>query len=147
MSEHDRYSPKGLVLIDHGSREAAANRVLDGLRDLLASQLRGGGRGGRDAGGAEFVCVECAHMEIAEPTLQHAFDACVAAGAGHIVVLPVFVAPGRHCESDIPRMTADCARLHRGVRWTIAEPLGADAALAQLLLLRARQALELEPAD
>ena len=48
--------------------------------------------------------VHFAHMELAAPTLEQAFDACVSDGAREIVVHPYFLAPGRHSTDDIPRL-------------------------------------------
>ena len=59
-----------LMVVDHGSRRAAANEMLVALAQRLAEHA-----------GRRYVTVEPAHMELAEPTIGQAFDRCAAAGA------------------------------------------------------------------
>lgn len=83
-------------------------------------------------------------MESAEPTLAEAFEACVAAGAVEIVVHPYFLGPGRHTTRDIPRLVAEAAARHPGLRASLTEPLGVDAKIVEVVLARVRAA---RPAD
>ncbi len=117
-----------VIIIDHGSRLAAANTMLD---DVVALY--------RSATGAEIV--EAAHMELAEPTLEDATARCVARGATSIVVHPYFLAPGRHSTSDIPRMVSDLAPHYPEVYFRVTEPLGVDAIMAQLMHQRVIESL------
>ena len=66
--------------------------------------------------------------------------ACVAAGANEIVVHPFFLGPGSHTTRDIPRLVADAAALHPGVRARVGPPLGLDEKLVDLVLERIEQA-------
>src|SRR6266850_167227 len=91
-----------LLLIDHGSRRQDANDLLPQVARMV-----------REMSG--FKIVYFAHMELAEPTIQQGFDACVAAGADEVIVHPYFLGPGRHSISDIPRMVAQAAATHAGV--------------------------------
>ncbi len=116
-----------LILIDHGSRRAEANAVLDDVAALVRRA---------DPGRA----VHTAHMELAPPSLAEAVAACVAEGAPEIVVVPWFLAPGQHSTRDIPLLANEAAALHPGVRVRIASPLGAHPKLAELALLRAEEA-------
>src|SRR4051794_10207085 len=93
----------GLVIVDHGSKKAAAN---DMLLDVAAMFKRVSGT----------PIVEPAHMELAEPTIAQAFDKCVAQGATFVIVHPYFLSPGRHSTTDIPILTAQAATRHQGVR-------------------------------
>ncbi|MDP3937487.1 MAG: CbiX/SirB N-terminal domain-containing protein, partial [Deltaproteobacteria bacterium] len=88
--------------------------------------------------------VRHAHMESAEPTLTGAFEACAAAGAVEIVIHPYFLGPGRHTTRDIPRLVAEAAARHPGLRTRLAEPLGVDAKIVEVVLERVRAA---RPAD
>jgi sirohydrochlorin ferrochelatase len=116
---------KALIVIDHGSRIERANRLLE----EVAERLRARG---------EFAIVAAAHMELASPTLMEAFDACVAAGADEVVVVPYFLAGGSHVSNDIPRLAEEAAARHAGVRWKVTEPLGLDDRLVEVVLDRAR---------
>ncbi len=115
---------RAIILVDHGSREAAANQMLEDVATLVRGMT-----GDR---------VYTAHMEIAEPTLAGAFTAACRDGSERIFVFPYFLAPGRHSTQDIPRMCEEAAAgLPRPVAYHCAEPLGLDPALAGLVVQRA----------
>jgi sirohydrochlorin ferrochelatase len=113
----------GIVLVDHGSKKSAAN---DMLLDVAALFRRVSGQ----------RIVEAAHMELADPSIGQAFDACVAQGANMVVVHPYFLSPGRHSTTDIPRMVAEAAARHPHVRYHVTQPLGLDEKIAQLIIER-----------
>lgn len=115
---------QALLLVDHGSRLAEANAQLDALAELVRARTS--------------AVVRVAHMELASPTVAEAFDACVADGATEVVVVPVFLGPGRHASEDIPRLAAEAAARH-AVAWRVAPVLGAHPLLAELVLERAGQ--------
>jgi sirohydrochlorin ferrochelatase len=114
----------GLLVIDHGSRREAANGDLMAIAQELA-RLR------------PDCAVAHAHMELAAPDLATAFATLVAQGATRVHVLTYFLANGRHCREDIPRLAAEAAAHHPGVTVEVAPGLGPHPALALLLLLRA----------
>jgi sirohydrochlorin ferrochelatase len=116
-------TPSAIVLIDHGSREAAANAVVEEVAAALRERLPGS-------------LVEVAHLELAAPDLGEAVARCAARGARELVVLPFFLAPGRHGASDIARLAAEAATRHPGVSVRVAPPLGAHPALVDALLDR-----------
>ena len=119
----------GIILVDHGSSLKAAN---DMMFDVAAMYRRVSGT----------AIVEPAHMELAEPTIPQAFDACVARGATLVIVHPYFLSPGRHSTVDIPRIAAAAALRHPGVRFHVTEPLGLDDRIAQVILDRIRHCIE-----
>ena len=88
--------------------------------------------------------VEHAHMELAEPTVAQAFASCVRQGAGHVVVHPYFLAPGRHSTVDIPRLAAEAAAQLPGITFAVTGPLGIDPRLIDLVAQRVVEALEPE---
>jgi len=117
---------QALLIIDHGSRRNEANDMLQEVAQLLREM-------------SDFKIVCCAHMELAAPTIQQGFDACVAQGAEEIIVHPYFLSPGRHSTADIPRLVAEAAAGHPLVRYRITEPLGLDRKIGELILERVRQ--------
>jgi sirohydrochlorin ferrochelatase len=122
----DTKKKQALLLIDHGSIRDDANDLLPKVARMV-----------KELSDFEIVCY--AHMELAEPTIQQGFDACVAAGADDVIVHPYFLGPGRHSASDIPRMAAQAAAGHPGVSYRITEPLGLDAKIGQLIIERVQQ--------
>jgi sirohydrochlorin ferrochelatase len=115
---------RGILLVDHGSRAAEANAVVERVAEAL-------GRRRPDA------IVEVAHMELAEPSIATGLARCAARGADDVVVCPYFLASGRHSRDDIPKLVADARAAHPGLRVAIAEPLGFDERLVELVLARA----------
>jgi len=124
----------GVIIVDHGSKRAAAN---DMLNEVVARF--------REATGAPIV--EAAHMELAEPTIADAFQKCVGRGARRIVIHPYFLSPGRHSTSDIPRLCAAAAAHHPGVDYAVTEPLGLDPRMNDIILRRIEEALAQSGAD
>ncbi len=117
-----------LILIDHGSRRPAANEMLERVADGVRAR-------------GEYDIVRAAHMDLAKPTLEDTFEACVAEGAERVVVHPYFLSPGRHSQSDIPRMTREAASRHPGVECYMTDPLGIDERIVDLVLARSEQAV------
>jgi len=110
----------GLVVVDHGSRRREANEQHEHF-------VRAWPPDGR------YVAVEPAHMELAEPSIGSAFDACVAAGATTVVVAPYFLWPGTHWDSDIPALAGEAAARHPGVHYLVAAPLGPHPLLREII--------------
>jgi sirohydrochlorin ferrochelatase len=118
----------GLVLVDHGSRRAESNALHeDTVRAWRAS--------------SGYPIVEAAHMELAEPSIGTAFDACVAQGATTVVIQPYFLSPGRHWDRDIPELAAEAAARHPGVHFLVTAPLGPHPLLMTIVEDRVRQCL------
>lgn len=127
----ERYA---LLLIDHGSRRAEANELLEQVAKMVSSQL-------------DADIVEVAHMEIAEPAIEVGFTRCVEKGATMVVVHPFMLAPGRHVTKDLPRLIAAAAASHPGAKYVISEPLGAHPGIVQAVIDRYTSALGYEGGD
>ena len=115
---------RAYLLIDHGSRRAEANALVGEVASRLRARL-----------GDEAV-VEAAHMELAEPTIEQGFARCVEQGATMVVAHPFMLAPGRHAREDLPRMVAEAAARHGGVRFVMAAPLGSHDGVIDAVLDR-----------
>jgi len=121
----------GIVIIDHGSRSEQSNALLHAVVKKFAERFAN-----------RFPIVEPAHMELAAPGMAQAFARCVVRGADHVIVLPLFLAPGKHMAVDIPRLASEAATTFPGVTMQVAAPLGSDDLLVQLLVRRAEQAMD-----
>ena len=112
----------GLVIVDHGSRRPESNEL---LLDVVEAYRRHSG----------WQIVEPAHMELAEPSIAAAFARCVEQGAKQVVILPYFLAPGRHWNEDIPQLAAEAASpfLGEGVSFLVAPPLGLHPLMLQVI--------------
>jgi sirohydrochlorin ferrochelatase len=113
----------GLVVVDHGSRRAESNHMLEVMAAMVERVV-------------DYGIVEPAHMELAEPSIQTAFDRCVARGAKLVVVSPYFLLPGKHWDKDIPELTAQAAARHPGVPYLVTAPLGLHPMMAEVVAAR-----------
>ena len=119
----------GVVIVDHGSRREASNAA---LLDVVAAFRES----------LPYRLVEPAHMELAEPSIEQAFAKAVAAGAEVVVVHPYFLLPGRHWAEDIPRLAAEAAAQHSGVRHLVTAPLGIHRLMAKIMDERIRHCMQ-----
>jgi sirohydrochlorin ferrochelatase len=110
----------GVIVVDHGSRREESNALLlDVVRDFAAA--------------SGLPIVEPAHMELAEPSIAAAMARCVARGARTVVVFPYFLLPGRHWYDDIPRLAAEAAAAHPGVRFLVTAPFGMHSLMSEVI--------------
>ena len=116
---------RAVLLVDHGSRRAEANELVETLARALLSRVD--------------RILKTAHLEGAEPTIAQGIDACVAEGAAEITVLPCFLAPGRHTIEDVPRQATEAAARHRGLIVRVAEPIGTHPMMVEILRERLRE--------
>lgn len=82
---------KSLIIIAHGSRRSKSNEEVAELANTVAQKAQD-----------KFDEVQCAFLEIAEPSIPDCINSCVERGATHIVIMPYFLAAGRHVIEDIP---------------------------------------------
>lgn len=115
---------KAIVIVDHGSRRAAANAVVAEIAQLV--QARAGHR----------AIVRFAHMELCQPSLGHVIDECVRDGAREVLVQPLFLVPGRHAARDIPEQLELARARHPRVVFRLGEVIGADPLLGELVASR-----------
>ena len=111
------------ILVDHGSRRAESNELLERITAEFQRATR-------------IQIVEPAHMELADPSIHAAFGRCVEQGAERIVVFPYFLGPGRHWDEDIPRLAAEASERYGGVPYLVTAPLGLDDLMLQLIAKR-----------
>lgn len=116
----------GIVIVDHGSRRAASNQLLEEVAVQFGRRFA-----------ETYGIVEPAHMELCEPSIATAFGRCVARGATKVVVCPFFLGPGKHWTGDIPRLAAEAAAQHPGTTYHVTMPLGIDDLILELLAKRA----------
>lgn len=80
-------------------------------------------------------------MELAEPSIATAFRRCVEAGATRVIVVPYFLAPGRHWTEDVPHLAAEAAAPHSGLEYLVAAPLGVHPLLLAVIDERIAESL------
>lgn len=115
----------GLLIVGHGSRREEANADVREAARLIARR-------------GSFASVEPAFLEIVSPTIGEGFAKLVSRGAGHVIVHPYFLSPGRHTRGDIPVEVQAAASRYPGITYQITEPLAAhpsviDASIERIL--------------
>jgi len=118
-----------VIVVDHGSRRDESNRMLLDVVRLFEQST-------------PFSIVEPAHMELAEPSLDTAFDRCVQRGAKLVVIHPYFLLPGRHWEKDIPALASLAAQRYPGIGYLVTAPLGLHPLMVQVICERVWQCVD-----
>lgn len=117
---------QAVLLIAHGSRQAAANADLHHLAEVLR--------------GRSHPVVVASFLELAEPDIAAGGRACVAAGATRVVLLPYFLSAGVHVRRDLTAARDALAAEFPAVAFVLAEPLGRHPLLADVVEERVRKA-------
>ena len=116
--------PTAILIVDHGSRRQEANKMLEGIGDIVRKQR-------------PDLIVKTAHMELADPTIDQGVHQCINAGATEIIVHPYMLSPGRHAMSDIPTMAKEAASSYPTISVRVTGPLGLHEKLGEVILERA----------
>ena len=124
----------GTILVDHGSKRAESNRMLEELAAKWQSRR-------------PDAIIEPAHMELAAPTIGQAFDTCVQRGATRVAISPFFLLPGRHWTNDIPALASQAASAHPKVPWMLAAPIGLHDLVLEILESRVETCLQRQPGE
>ena len=117
-----------LLLIGHGSRVAAANRLLRRLARELRTRFPG-------------RIIEFGFLEAARPGIPAGIKKCVRRGASRILFVPYFLYLGGHVGRDLPAAAARARALYPGLQVRIAPHLGADPRLVAVVSRRVRRGL------
>ena len=120
--------PLGLIVFAHGSSVPEANDAVRRVARQAAAQCA-------------IDLWEAAFLELAEPDLAAAVRSLSEKGAGRIVVTPYFLTLGIHLQRDLPRLLEEVARSQPDVELVCSAPLDGHPTLVEILVERARQAI------
>jgi sirohydrochlorin ferrochelatase len=122
----------GFVVFAHGSRIEAANEAVRAVSAGIAETLGAGGD----------TIVETAFLELGTPDLPGAVESLIQRGAARVVVIPYFLTLGRHMERDLPALVRGISQQHEDIAIEVTPPLDGHPALLEIVLERARGALQ-----
>lgn len=74
-----------------------------------------------------------AYLELMTPDLASAIATQVLRGFEAIRIVPLFLGPGGHVRSDLPRLVDEGRARYPGVTFELAAPAGEDAAIVEAL--------------
>ena len=117
----------GLILFSHGSVLCGAGEALE----AHASRLRE-----RE----EWAAVGIGYLNYNRPTFQEAVQRLASSGIHRIVIVPYFLVPGKFVTHDLQRVIGQAKSDFPDLDFSIAEPIGFDAALADVILELAESA-------
>jgi sirohydrochlorin ferrochelatase len=118
-----------ILMMAHGSRIAEANNAAHEVAAMV-KEMTG------------FEIVEVSFREMHEPNIQQGIDACVAKGAGRILLMPYFLFLGAHVQHDLPEEIVMAQTRHPGLIMEMGRHLGADRKLAEIETERISEALD-----
>jgi sirohydrochlorin cobaltochelatase len=120
---NDTAGPLGILIVSHGSPREEANRRFVALVERVASRL------GRPH-------VRAAFLTGAEFSIPRRVAELAEQGVRRIVLMPYFLAAGRHVTEGIPELLEHCRQAHPQVTFEVLPTLEDDPALEDLLVHR-----------
>jgi hypothetical protein len=117
----------GLLVLGHGSQSAEADEIFAGIVERVREISR-------------FKHVAQGSLQLSRPTFAEGVQALLDAGVREMVVMPMFIFRGNHVKFDIPDELESLRQKHPGVRFVMADPIGADPRLADIIEERAQDA-------
>lgn len=117
-----------ILMMAHGSRIPEAN---DAAREVakMVQEMTG------------FEIVEVSFREMHAPNIQSGIDACVARGAGRILLMPYFLFMGAHVLHDLPEEIEEAQKRHPGLVMEMGGHLGVHRKLAEVETERINEAM------
>lgn len=113
---------QALLLIAHGSRMASSNDEIRAMTERV-----------RELSAEHYALIDCAFLELAEPSIGDGIERLIEHGAEHVAVLPYFLAAGRHVAEDIPADVNAKVAEHPAVSIELLPYIGTAEAMPQLL--------------
>jgi len=118
-----------ILLMAHGSHIASANDAVLQVAEMVM-EITG------------FEIVEVSFLEFHEPNIQQGIDACVARGAGRILLMPYFLFMGAHVQHDLPDEIKEASKRYPGLVMEMGSHLGVHRKLAEVEAERINEALD-----
>lgn len=114
------HTPPAVVLFSHGSRDPLWRAPIEAVAARICAQYPG-------------RLVQCAYLELCEPTLAQAVELLVRQGATHVTVVPMFLGTGKHARNDLPLLVEQLRARHQSVHFTVQGAIGEDHRMTELM--------------
>ena len=113
-------SETALVLLAHGARDPEWSLPMQRVREAIRAQI-------------PHQRVELAFLEFITPSLRSCVETLVLEGAERIVVVPMFIAQGRHIKRDVPLLLEELRKLHPQISFEQAGVVGEAECVIQAI--------------
>ncbi|PKM81104.1 MAG: cobalamin biosynthesis protein CbiX [Firmicutes bacterium HGW-Firmicutes-14] len=113
----------GIIVLGHGSKAPQALETLRRYGEMVKVKSR-------------CEIVEVASLQFNKPDLPEALDRVIIMGAKKVVIVPFFLYNGVHMQEDIPAVIAMEKVKNPDVEIVLANHLGADHRLVEIVLDR-----------
>jgi len=113
---------QALLLVSHGSRRSQSNTEVIELTEKIRPLTEG-----------RFEIVRAAFLELADPLIPQGIEQCIKDGASSVMVLPYFLAAGRHVAEDIPEIVEQAQRDYPDINIQVIRHIGAAGFMPEFL--------------
>lgn len=119
--EYQQNNLPTLILAAHGSREPGSNLEIEQLAAKLQERCK------------DRYRVWACFLELAEPSIEDTIDKAISTGAQSVIVLPYFLAAGRHVNQDIPKLVESARRRHPATDIRLLDHFGSFSGVLNML--------------
>lgn len=114
---------EAILYICHGSRvKKASDEAISFIKTCMA--------------GNPVAIQEYCFLELAEPTIEEAFERCVKRGASKVNVIPVLLLTAIHAKEDIPNELERIGKRFPNVEMAYGRPIGVHSHMIDILMER-----------
>ena len=113
---------KALIIVAHGSRKNISNEEVKALGQQLKSLV-----------GNKYSAVQTSFLEFASPTFEESIYHSIQKDIDEIVILPYFLAAGKHVTHDIPEIVEKIKTMYPNIEISLKQHLGSSPAMVHLL--------------
>jgi sirohydrochlorin ferrochelatase len=128
----DQTTIKGVIILGHGSRLQSGLEVVTQTAERFAARH-------------PDWHIEPAFLQFARPTVQDAARVMNEAGISNVTVVPLFLSMGAHCIKDLPGLCRQVMEAYPGLHCRLADPIGADPLLCDIVEKRLQAVDEKKP--
>lgn len=116
---------KGVILFTHGSKRKKSNQVFENLvEEIDLDDIRE---------------TRHAYLEFAEPDLQTAAEDMISNNINSIIVVPLFLFPGKHVKEDLPNIIEKLKKENDEVEFTVTDVLACNPKFKELIEEKIKQ--------
>ena len=92
---------------------------------------------------SHFELIGMGSLQISKPSFEEGIEVLIHQGAEKIVIVPMFIFLGNHVKFDIPEKLEELKEKYPKINFVMANHIGADPRIAEIIDERAKEALEI----